>query len=139
MSNKITEAKLWSTFVDELYIPGVYNVTPNVQMMGDEGYIKHIKVKNTGDSFPVQFDKYYVFEYFYKRMVIGLGFGNETNCNTENLSEFLDDLLGYCANRVNTQRLKELARDAEAMAEKYPGSSKEEWYKILQEKNTPNE
>ena len=113
------------------YDPGIISRSPTREMMR-QGGAKIRQVDNKSETYyDIVYDLDYVLEYFHRRLILNLSFLIGDTFDNESYEKFFADLRTYSIATYEKETQASLEIEAEDMAAKYPGQSKEQWLEIL--------
>jgi hypothetical protein len=122
----------WKEFTGDTYNPGIMAVQPLVEMLGSAPYARVMNNASKETKQTVLYDAEYPFDYFYRKLVLGMGFVNESGeLDREKLRLFVDDLYQYACDAQQRQREAEIRKQAEELAVKFPHMNVEQWFQQL--------
>ena len=122
----------WKHFTQKgNYNPGILAVQPTIEMLGDNGFNRVSVDDKAGVQRTVHYDKEYVLDYYYRKLVVGMGFIIDDQLNDDLLQMFLGELVSYAKTVKEREERAKLEDDARALAEKYPHQTYEQWLAVL--------
>lgn len=118
------------------YNPGILSIQPTVEFLGDMGFTRVAVNDKKFTKQQVAYDKEYVFEFFYKKLVLGMGFVIDGVLNDGLLELFLGELLIYSRGADDRRKAEELDDAARKLAAQFPQKTAEQWKAFLLETAT---
>ncbi|MCW5315626.1 hypothetical protein GTQ43_20855 [Nostoc sp. KVJ3] len=109
----------------------VSSTVPRVEMMLDSGMVKEFSDKKREHCYSVLFDSKYVFEYFYQKIVVNMGWENNGRIDIKVLRCFLDDFLLHCESKCSSREQQSIEAQALALSQQFPHKSFEQWKQEL--------
>lgn len=109
----------------------VSSTVPRVDMMLDSGMVKEFTDKKRGANYSVLFDREYVFDYLYQKIVVNMGWVNNSKLDANVLKCFLGDFLTYCEALHKEGEMSSVKAQAIVLAQQFPHRTVEQWEREL--------
>ena len=108
----------------------VSSTVPRVDMMLDNGMVKEFADKKKEMNYSVVFDREYVFDYFYQKIVVNMGW-NDKKLDVNVLRCFLDDFILHCETLHRNDDTNNAKAQAIILAQQFPHKTVEQWEREL--------
>ncbi|MEH1794624.1 Rho termination factor N-terminal domain-containing protein [Nostoc sp.] len=109
----------------------VSSTVPRVEMMLETGMVKEFTDKKREQSYSVLFDSSYVFDYFYQKIVLNMGWENNSRIDINVLRCFLDDFLLHCETKCSSKEQQAIEAQALTLSQQFPHKTLEQWKQDL--------
>lgn len=95
---------------------GKSQVKPKLEFLHPDGHKAYFYNHDTQTYKTVTYDREYVMQYFYQKVVIGFGWEQSDGTIREDiLKRFLDDFYGYCCSHTEAQKQKQIESQIQAL------------------------
>jgi hypothetical protein len=119
------------------YDPGKANLKPRVEFMNPGGCEKVFFDHDKQTKTVVVYDSEYVFEHYYQKLVVSMGWTEAGVLEEDNLQRFFEQFIAYSKSVGERERLAKIKQRAIEMAVDFPAKTASEWEVFLLEQSIP--